>query len=89
MSDDKDYSLLTSLNSDFAEFGTEDDVKCNIFDMASNCYEWTTETGNKWPCVYRGGTYERYVRSYFTSSRDGMDDTYYTEECSFRAIIYL
>ena len=32
------------------------DKQCNIFDMAGNCRDWTTETcsNSDNPCVYRG-----------------------------------
>ena len=35
----------------------KNDVQCNIYDMAGNCIEWTTETcsDSRGPCVYRGG----------------------------------
>ena len=35
------------------------DLRCNIYDMAGNTYEWTTETRpyNANPCVFRGGRY--------------------------------
>ena len=36
----------------------KNDVQCNIFDMAGNCREWTTETtsGSDDPCTYRAGS---------------------------------
>ena len=65
------------------------DKQCNIFDMAGNCWEWTTETysSSNMPCVFRGGVYNG---SYFyTSIRypDGTStaDSYY----SFRPLLYL
>lgn len=38
------------------------DVRCNIYDMAGNTFEWSTETcdvknGGYYFCVGRGGTY--------------------------------
>ena len=38
------------------------DKQCNIFDMAGNTLEWTTEThiNLNFPCVLRGGSYQRY-----------------------------
>ena len=61
------YSIQTSLNKDSlanegtnaAEYiGTRDNV-CNVYDMASNLSEWTTETSSNlnYPCVRRGGIY--------------------------------
>ena len=58
------YSQQISLNTSFAEKGTNNltditkqDKQCNIWDMASNDWEWSTETYNKLgeSCVYRGG----------------------------------
>ena len=42
--------------------GETGDKVCNIYDMASTCFEWTTEycTTKSYPCVKRGG------RCYFT-----------------------
>ena len=57
----KPYSRQNSLNTNLATQGTNNletkDQICNIFDMASNCYEWTTETASNAgiPCVGRGG----------------------------------
>lgn len=50
------YSLQTSLNNSISATGTTVDVICNIYDMASNCNEWTTESssGSYVPCVIRG-----------------------------------
>ena len=42
------YSTQTSLNQDFLSTGTTEDIICNIYDMASNCEEWTTEASFKW-----------------------------------------
>ena len=50
-----------------AEIGANTtDKVCNIYDMASNEYEWTTETylNYDYPCVYRGG----YFRNSSTTS---------------------
>ena len=45
------------------------DKQCNIFDMAGNCNEWTTETysGSYNPCVGRGGDF--YYSYLYTSIR--------------------
>ena len=67
----------------------ENDVQCNIYDMAGNCWEWTTETGigQVSPCMYRGGSYGN---SFLSSSGRSVSnttngDSYY----SFRPILYL
>ena len=64
-SENKNYSHQKSVNTEIlAQTGTNNlsikDVVCNIFDLASNCYEWTTETflDVKNPCVGRGGNFK-------------------------------
>ena len=65
------------------------DVQCNIYDMAGNCYEWTTETssGSGVPCVYRGGLYSD---SYYSTSNRGfgMPTSAYVY-VTFRPLLYL
>lgn len=57
------YSRQTTLNYSLASTGTNNqttkDIQCNVYDMASNVLEWTTETSSwySYPCVYRGGDY--------------------------------
>ena len=57
------YANKTSVNSSLANTGANKDEVCKINDMASNCYEWTTEYSsfanylNAYPCVVRGGYY--------------------------------
>ena len=91
------YSRQTSLNSVLAEQGTnhlEDvtqrDKICNVWDMASNCYEWSTETcsQNDNPCVRRGGFFYNTTKTYsgIRSIGNTMDST---SSYSFRPIIYL
>ena len=62
----KKYSRQTSLNSSLLQTGTNAlteinkmDKQCNVYDMASNVFEWTTETSSSSysPCVRRGGSY--------------------------------
>ncbi len=73
----KPYSQQNSLNGNLASQGTNNlsdtskqDVICNVYDMASNCTEWTTETSSSssYPCTFRGGDYDddrsRYCPSY-------------------------
>ncbi len=89
------YSLQTSKNTSFEEFGTYQkdgencDCKCNIYDMASNCREWstTTWTENGWPCVVMGGDFD-----HATVKCGGRNYTYLdykNKEYSFRPILYL
>ena len=65
------------------------DKQCNIFDMAGNCWEWTTEThsDSSYPCVSRGG---RYYDSYvYTSSRSFNVTSNAYSYNSFRPLLYL
>ncbi len=65
------------------------DKQCNIFDMAGNCWEWTTETysDSNSPCVFRGGNYFNsgcYTSSRYSYNTSGADSGY-----SFRPLLYL
>ena len=79
-SGEENYSRKTSINiGSLANKGTLDDNVCNIFDMASNCYEWSTErivyeNENDSPCVLRGGIYS--VNTYYSVDRHGGKVTY-------------
>ena len=89
-SNSKTYSLQNSLNTENLELtGTKNDVQCNIYDMASNCCEWTTETCSYsgFPCVRVGGVYN--ADTYFASKRDCLDVYLSDDASSFRPIIYL
>ena len=89
------YSAQTSLNTgNLAEKGTigteKEDIICNVYDMASNCWEWTTETSSlqNYPSVGRGGAYGNNTSygtagRYYGSATDGYGDS------SFRPILYL
>ena len=91
--EDTDYSLKTSVNSSISTTGTvgteTEDKVCNIYDMASNCIEWSTETCSDEDnnCTVRGGMCRI---DYFTagfrylSFDDGTNDYY-----SFRPVLYL
>ena len=94
------YSRQTSLNTDsdgLASKGTNNlteaskiDKICNVYDMASNCTEWSTETSSfddsDLPCTLRGGDY--YYSYYYTSFRDGVTTNGFIHR-SFRPILYL
>ena len=67
----------------------ETDKQCNIFDMAGNCYEWSTETysGSIGPCVFRGGYCSS---SYNYTSYRCSDSTSCSEDSTaFRPLLYL
>ena len=82
------YSRQKSLNTSLSQTGTTEDIQCNIYDMASNICEWTTETsdGSSNPCVYRGGFYGfsytcTNIRDRNTSDSSGL--------VGFRPLLYL
>ena len=94
----KPYSQQNSLNTSsdgLASQGTNNlevskqDVICNVYDMASNCWEWTTETcsDSTYPCTSRGGGFGN--SSYHTSSRyrDSTSSSY--DLFSFRSLLYM
>ena len=91
------YSIQYSLNKALAQTGTNSlsdtskiDVQCNIYDMASNIWEWTTETSNDSsnPCVYRGGIYNDSFS--FTSYRNNAYNTSLSGNyLGFRPLLYL
>ena len=92
----KVYSRQNSLNTDnIANQGTNklatanQDNICNIWDMASNCYEWTTETysDTNSPCVIRGGGYSYSDR--YTASRIIYGTTNAYSSITFRPLLYL
>ena len=92
----KPYSQQNSLNDDLASQGTNNlevskqDVICNVYDMASNCYEWTTETcsDSSYPCTGRGGCY--FFSGYYASGRYSYRDTSSSFDfISFRSLLYM
>ena len=88
-SGDTRYSQQNSLNTSLADKGTTNDVKCNIYDMASNCAEWSTETAKneQFPCVSSGGNY--FNSSYFAGTRYGRYADFSYDDASFRPLLYL
>ena len=64
------------------------DKQCNIYDMAGNCYEWSTETYNSpnAPCVYRGGSY--FNSSHTPSIRGTLSTTLASSLYSIRPLLY-
>ncbi len=93
--DKTNYANQTSLNKSLSQTGTTNDNPCNIFDMASNVWEWTTETSSRissatlseTPCAYRGGLYgnSRYYTSYRGDT--GLSDS--SNIIGFRPLLYV
>lgn len=96
-SGDKDYSRQRSLNTTFASKGTANgnvqDKVCNIYDMASNCFEWTTETSTYQPyaACYRSDSFSRSSVLVGSPSVRFKESAYITngQELSFRPVLYL
>ena len=96
--DKTNYANQTSLNRSLSQTGTTNDNPCNIFDMASNVFEWTTETSSVLgcPCVGRGGSCDR-SDDYTSDRRDSHDTSYNdtsvysgsTSYVGFRPLLYL
>ena len=94
---DEDYSVQNRLQDTIAKCGeatdgTNKDERCNIFDMAGNTREWSTETNANTspllPLVCRGGSYYSSDSGVTTSNRTATlkgDDAYH----SCRPILYL
>ena len=84
------YSRKNSLNTSLSTTGTTNDIQCNVYDMASNVTEWTTETcnGSYGPCVARGGYY--YSRDYYPSLRNNATNLYSGNTSNgFRPLLYV
>ena len=83
------YAYQNSLNTSLSQTGTTNDNPCNIFDMASNVREWTTETSSlsNYPCVLRGGHYSS--SDGYTSYRRYSDTSYSSSTVGFRPLLYV
>ena len=94
----KPYSRQTGLNGSLASQGTNNlsdaskqDVICNVYDMAGNCIEWTTETfsSSNVPCTRRGGSYNYNYNYNYTSSRSYYEARDSRDTLSFRSLLYM
>ena len=83
------YSIQNSLNTSLSQTGTTTDIQCNIYDMASNILEWTTETSyrSSYPCVNRGGVYNS--SNGYTSYRNNDNTSGSYAIFGFRPLLYL
>lgn len=87
------YSMQGSLNTTLSQTGTNTqstkDVQCNVYDMASNEREWTTETSSNPnnPCVARGGNYSD--NYYKTNYRYNVDTSSSYGGTGFRPLLFV
>ena len=85
------YSSQPSLNQEQKplQTGTTNDKQCNIFDMASNLREWSTESSSNYgaPCVMRGGRY--YWSGIGTGARGSVGTSTSQVDIGFRPILYI
>ena len=86
-SGDTDYSSIAKCGE--ATDGTNNDVRCNIYDMAGNTWEWSTETYSRAniPCVHCGGNF--FGTDYYTSLRHPNTTTLSNVISSARPTLYL
>ncbi len=89
------YADKPSVNTAKKNTGRSGDKVCNIYDMASNCYEWSTEhslelnSNQIYPCVYRGGGYG-YQGDTTSLRMQGYGGTSFkSPNVSFRPLLYL
>lgn len=84
------YSRQLRTETKYISTGTTTDKICNVYDMAGNCVEWTTETeasiGSP-PAVRRGGAYCISDRSTCMRESNYANESY--DYMSFRPILYI
>ena len=80
---------LASQGTNSLEDTSKQDVICNVYDMASNCCEWTTETYSlsTVPCTRMGGYYDD--SSNYTSYRSRSFTSFSYDAVSFRSLLYM
>ena len=87
------YANKTSVNTKITNTGTTMDKVCNIYDMASNIQEWTTEyslskTSSRAEAgVRRGGHVD--ISTYYVANRHGQEVNNTGFIGSFRPIAYI
>ena len=79
----KDTSILLTTGA------TERNSSKNIYDVAGNCWEWTTEANNTYIRVLRGGNYDNNGSDYPASNRYNIGPTYSDINRSFRPLLYV
>ena len=83
----------TTGNTSLKNTGETGDIVCNIYDMAANTTEWTTEystytpLSSAYPCVDRGGHCND--SDYYTAYRYYNSATFSYSYISFRSTLYV
>ncbi len=81
------YVNQSSKNTKKINTGRSGDKVCNIYDMASNCSEWSTEyLDGTYPWTWRGDSYTAYT--YCLADRFSSGSISYTDYLSFRPLLY-
>ena len=92
-SGNSNYANQTRVSTSKLNTGKAGDKVCNIHDMASNCYEWSTEhststsSSYSYPCVSRGGYSDSSGSA--TSARYSATTTSNIAYDSFRPLCYV
>ena len=79
----KDTSILLTTGA------TERNSSKNIYDVAGNCWEWTTEASYTFSRVLRGGSYGNNGSSSPASNRNNSSPTFSNNDNSFRPLLYV
>ena len=83
------YSVTQDTDTLLTTGATERNSSKNIYDVAGNCMEWTTEAYNTNFRVLRGGDYRSAGSSSPASYRIYFDPTYISHDVSFRPLLYV
>ncbi|MCI9178183.1 MAG: hypothetical protein HFJ28_06540 [Clostridia bacterium] len=88
-SGNRNYAKKKSVNSSLKSTGKAGDKVCNIHDMASNCWEWSTEhnADTSYFCIGRGGCYAE--ESYYSTTRVTSILSVSVDYVSFRIGLYI
>jgi formylglycine-generating enzyme required for sulfatase activity len=87
------YANKTGGNGTLKNTGETGDKICNIFDMAANLLEWTTEystntnSSRAYPCIVRGGGYDYNIL--YTANRNYDDAIDNGSIIGFRVSLYI
>ena len=91
--ENSNYANKTDGNGTLKNTGETGDEVCNIFDVAANLTEWTTEystytsSSNANPCTGRGGDYRG--SGYYAAFRSNSSATYSNVNLGFRVVLYV